>query len=240
MYRSTPMTKPRDKNVLPKLHRALGHFSLSSRGHDGQHFGLLDPRNMWKKTSETWWICRIYMIYIWCIWFIYDLYGIYIWFICDFYRVNFYEMWKHMWKKHLWKKSWWYSREILTLENTEMLKFNLRLSLLSLSLSLSLSLMLLLLLLLLLLFTIWKWSGITSSVDTSNSSAWISDGNLPRLPQTGHIIWSDSSLHHLSSNPPGSLIVTYHTYQQIRYGGFRFVMGVPPVIHFLEGIFHSS
>mmetsp|Transcript_64452 Transcript_64452/g.141334 ORF Transcript_64452/g.141334 Transcript_64452/m.141334 type:complete len:305 (-) Transcript_64452:245-1159(-) len=28
-------------HVLPKLHRALGHFSLSSRGHDGQHFGLL-------------------------------------------------------------------------------------------------------------------------------------------------------------------------------------------------------
>ena len=164
------------------------------------------------------------MIYIW---FIYDSYGIYIWFIRDFYRVNFYEMWKHMWKKNGWKKSWWYWREILTLENTEMLKFNLRLWLLSLvsllsllsllSLSWSLSLMLLLLLLLLLLlFTVWKWSGITSSVDTSKSSAWISDGHLPRLPQTGHIIWSDSSLHHLSSNPPGSLIVTYHTYQQIR------------------------
>ena len=190
----------------------------------------------------------IYMVYI------YDLYGIYIYDLyVIFYRVNFYEMWKHMWKKRL-KKSWWYSREILTLENTEMLKFNLRLwllwllSLVSLLSLLSLSLMmlllllflLLLLLLLLLLFTVWKWSGITSSVDTSNSSAWISDGNLPRLPQTGHIIWSDSSLHHLSPNPPGSLIVTYHTYQQIRYGGFRFVMGVPPVIHFLGGIFHSS
>ena len=76
------------RHVLPKLHRALGHFSLSSRGHDGQHFGLLSTHGTCGKKhlkhggfiGFIWFIYDLYMIYMVYIWFIWYIYMIYMWF----------------------------------------------------------------------------------------------------------------------------------------------------------------
>ena len=84
--RSTPMTKPGDFPSRPAKTSPRSWAFLPDQPWPRWPalWTPLDPRNMWKKTFETWWIYRIYMIYIW---FIYDLYGIYMIYMVYIYMI---------------------------------------------------------------------------------------------------------------------------------------------------------